>query len=193
MIRSRTRRLMQVHAVRCQKLAWPLFHKISQGRDAAVWKTRSRGFHSLSLNSAQTALSFRRDRSVFARGTPRPSPTSQACRLWCDDDDAEQKEAESPAWLDVRCSWAMLRVGRVFRPSGDLASRCRPQVATGCHALERRVRVVRCRAQLLVRFRAHSSQKKRPLSPRMHPPPPPLGGFSILSSGVADGTLNKSN
>jgi len=27
MIRSRGRRLMQVHAVRCQKLAWPLFHK----------------------------------------------------------------------------------------------------------------------------------------------------------------------
>jgi hypothetical protein len=170
MIRSRARRLMQEHAVRCQRLAWPLFHKASQGRDAAAWNTRSRGFHSLSLDPAQTALSFRHDFYVFARGTPRPSPTSQpAC---CGVVLGRRRLSRWPGWLYGRCSRATLRVGRGLRPSGDFASCCRVRVATGCWALERSVLVVRCRFQLFVRFHAHSSSKKRPLSPCMHPPPP---------------------
>lgn len=105
----------------------------SQGQDSAVCDTSSRGFHSLSLDPAQTALSFRRDLSFL-----RARHSQAVTVLWCDAAMLGKKEAESRAWLDGRCFHATLHAC-VRRPSGDLASRCRLQVAISRDVMKRAV------------------------------------------------------
>jgi hypothetical protein len=170
MIRNGKRRLMQEHAVRCQSLAWPLFHKPAKVRIALRVKSSSRGLDSLSLDPVQTTLSFRRDlprllcfsRAALA-GLRRPA--SRACMLWCD------VPGRKGLSLHGRCSRAMHHACGL-RQSGDFASRSRPHVATGCPVLKRFVQMVTYRSERFVRFLAHSSSGKRLFSPYVHPPPP---------------------
>ena len=96
---------------------------------------------------------------------------SCACMLWCDVPGRRRLS------LHGRRSQAMHHAC-VFRQSGDCASRSRPHVAAGCHVLKRGVKTVTYRSELFVRFLAHSSLRKRPTSPCMHPPPPLLLGPS---------------
>jgi hypothetical protein len=161
---------MQEHAVRCQSLAWPLFHKPAKVRIALRVKSSSRGLDSLSLDPVQTALSFRRDLPrllCFSRAAlaGRRRPASRTCMLWCDVPGRRRLS------LHGRCSQAKHRAC-VFRQSGDCASRSRPHVAIGCHVSKRGVKMVTYRSELFVRFLAHSSSEKRLLSPCVHPPPP---------------------
>jgi hypothetical protein len=58
---------MQVHTVRCQRLAMPLFHKKAKVR-IPLWDTCSRGFHSLSLDLLPQRYCFDVTFLLFARG-----------------------------------------------------------------------------------------------------------------------------
>jgi len=85
---------MQEHAVRCQSLAWPLFHKASQGRDGAMALRGSR----LAEGSIRSAWIRCKQRyrfdvtSLFSRAALSRCHREPNTRvLWCD---AGQKEAE---------------------------------------------------------------------------------------------------
>jgi hypothetical protein len=162
---------MQEHAVRCQSLAWPLFHKASQGRDGAAWKSSSRGLDSLSLDPLQTTLSFRRDLSAFRARYFHAVTANQTC-VCCGVMPARRRLSRPGCMAACACSSSI----------SDLASPCGLQVITGCYVSKRALYTCLRRPELFVRFLAHSSPKKRPTSPCMHPPPPQH--FSILCSAA---------
>jgi hypothetical protein len=149
----------------------------SQGRDAAAWKWPSRGLDSLSLALVQTALSFRPDlgTSLFSRAasTGRRRPASRAC---CSVMPGRMRLSRTHGCMAA----VLMLVSSVHQVTLLLvAARKWPQAAP---ILERGVYTwLRMSPNCSSGFwRVHSSPKKRPTSPCMHPP---LHYFSIPCSG----------
>lgn len=174
---------MQLHAGDVRVSHGPLFHKPAKVRIALRVKSPSRGHDLLSLDPVQTALSFRRDLLCFSLAAlaGHRRPASRACMLWCDVLGGRRLS------LHGRCSQAMHHA-RVFRQSGDRASRSRSHVATSCHVVKRGVQMVTYRTKPFIRFLAHTSSEKRLLSPYVHPPPP-LYFVILCFRGLVNGTL----
>lgn len=101
---------MQVHTVRCQKSAWPLFQEKAKVRLPLCATRLAEGckFHSLRLGRSEQRYRFDKTcQSAFSRAASQAVTVGQPCVLWCHADDQE-KEAESSACLDgwpLTLSW----------------------------------------------------------------------------------------
>lgn len=87
---------MQVHTVRCQKLAWPLFHKIAKvrvplcGTRLAEGSIRSAWMRGTQRYRFDVTSLFSRAALFQAATANQPCVCASCCAvLWCDDEQAK--------------------------------------------------------------------------------------------------------